>query len=145
MNKVVSKIIESLIGKIIIVIIPTIVFYFGLIFIQQTMIKTIILEHKIAVATTILIIHIISLLCIYESLKNKIKAIKKFRDNESIFLTNRFNNNVKDISEGLNISNKHDKNDDEVYKIYLKNIKEYNKAFEDWGMNDYGNDENTTS
>ena len=64
---------NSLVGKIIIVIIPTIIFYIGL---DKTMIKKFIIHHEIFIATIIFMLLVISFWSIYEILENKIIKLK---------------------------------------------------------------------
>jgi hypothetical protein len=86
-------------------------------------------------------------LCLYKiyDLIEKQKALKKFRDAESIFLTNRFNEAISALSEAKGISNEYDTKADEVYQTFSKSISEYNEAFKSWGIGEYGIGDNTTA
>lgn len=75
----------------------------------------------------------------------KIKALKDFRDKESIFLTNRFNSSISSIASSNGMTNNNDNSNDELYQIHGKEIDKYNEAFKDWKMGDYGLGNNTTA
>jgi hypothetical protein len=140
-----SRFENSIVGKILIVIIPTIITYVGLINIKGTMIEEYILNHKTLVATILFMLFVIVILWIWELFKNKIIALKKFRDAEAIFLTNRFNEAISALSEAKGISNEYDTKADEVYQTFSKSISEYNEAFKSWGIGEYGIGDNTTA
>lgn len=136
---------NSIVSKILIIIIPTIITYVGIINIKGTMIEEYILNHKTLVATILFMLFVIVILWIWELFKNKIIALKKFRDAEAIFLTDRFNESISALAEAKGVQNNYDKKNDSIYQIYSKAINEYNKAFKGWGMGDYGEGDNTTA
>ena len=89
----------------------------------------------------------------YLRLKDKLVALKKFRDLEAVRITNHYNAQIKsfqnafdDIQERLKVwdvakkekSPIDEKNEAENTKHQIEEIMEYNQAFKDWGIGDYG-------
>ena len=93
----------------------------------------------------------------YLRIKNKVIAIKIFRDLESVRMANHYNAIIKSYQNAFNdIQVKYkiwdddkkekspadEKNEAEDRKHQIAEIKEYNKSFEDWGIGNYAVDEN---
>ena len=89
----------------------------------------------------------------YLRLKDKVIAIKKFRDLESVRMANHYNAIIKgyqsafeDIQAKCKIwgdkktakSPIDEKNEAEDMKHQIKEILEYNESFKDWGIGNYG-------
>jgi len=89
----------------------------------------------------------------YLRLKSKVIAIKKFRDLEAIRVANHYNAQIKcfqdafdDMQKKYKVwdessdkkSHSDKKNESEDDKHRIVEIKEYNDAFKDWGIGNYG-------
>ncbi|NVO02573.1 MAG: hypothetical protein HXX09_07690 [Bacteroidetes bacterium] len=156
--KTLNKIENTIIGKILIVVIPNIMAYVGYISIKETTMETFIMQHKIFIVVILLTIHIISLLWLYENFKNKIKALKKYRDYEAIRVVNQYNANFNLINAQIKELYKKccgsvtketaspidEKNTKENQRLHDSAVDEYNKAFEGCGLKDYGVNELST-
>jgi len=103
--------------------------------------------------TNFFIPFIVLFLCYYVFiLKDKIIALKKFRDLEAIRVSNHYNAIIKsyqdafdDINDKLKLwtdnnsqSPDNEKNEAEDRKHQINETLEYNQAFKDWGVGNYG-------
>ena len=84
--------------------------------------------------------------------RNKIKALKEFRDWEMINVINHFNTQLEEFEnriQKLGSKKPKESNNEVLYRkqsqdAKSKAIKEYNDTFKSWGLNDYGIGDKTT-
>ena len=84
----------------------------------------------------------------YIQLKDKLKALKKYRDYETIRIINHYNDMFKNIHFKLgnkDLNTPLDKTQIENLRYFGEKTSEYNKEFEDWKMGNYTIDEILTS
>jgi len=153
MSKGLNTVINSGFGVFFITIIPIISFYVGVIKDLKIDFKA----SKMEIAVSILVG-----LCIYLLLKsmdtqNKLLALKKFRDYESLSMANFYNTEIKKLNDRLlrvesanNIKTESELDEDkkrlfDLEETYKKDkIIDYNNVFKLIGEGDYGIGGNTT-
>ncbi|WP_111308617.1 hypothetical protein [Confluentibacter sediminis] len=146
-TKILNNTTNSLIGNILIIIIPTVIFYYGII--KEFVFNTKITKMEITVALLVGY----SIFSIFKTwdLKNKIIALKEFRDYETISIINFYNSEIKKLNDRLLETEKKlkiptysefNENEKRLFheeaKSKEKIIIEYNSMFETWKCGNYG-------
>jgi hypothetical protein len=145
----INKAINSIIGQILVTIIPSISFYWAVL----NKLKFDMEIDSIKVGISI----IFGLLCLLYvkqlNIKSKIIELKKFRDFQATDFVNFNNSEIKKLAdrllkiEGRERADLEDEDKKRLFQQEIISRKEkidlYNKAFEDWKCGDYGKTEQT--
>jgi hypothetical protein len=146
---------DSALGKLLTIIIPTVIFYMSLILTKGISdMKEFIAENALFCYTLSIAILISAIVLVHSYFKNKIIALKKFRDKEMMRVVNHFNTQLNTIENRLAEINAKGKfyeiiepsiNEKKVEfensKTIVKEIEEYNEAFKWWGCGNYTKDD----
>jgi len=148
-----SAVVNSALGITFITIIPIFSFYIGVIKDLEFDFK----PSKMEIAVSILVGVCIYLLLKSKDTQNKLLALKKFRDYESLSMANFYNTEIKKLNDRLLlVESKHDiqtvsELDEDKKRLFdleektkNKEMRNYNSVFKRMGAGDYGTGENTT-